>query len=177
LHYCIICPEDIYHFIHRHRIKKLIIFSHDVALQGWNGTYKSLALGETRSGWQIGKNTHLPFYAWIDEPENFQEAKLAHRFFQHQFQGVRSWLDDIDFKATYAQNIRNEDVAFVDVGGGNGQESEKLIKRVPDIVGKVIHQDLPGVLERAPSTEGVQKMAYDYFTEQPVKGEYNESEI
>ena len=87
-----------------------------------------------------------------------------------QFKGIPSWLDEIDFVDMYAKGAKEEDAIFVDVGGGNGQESEKLRLKVPNLVGRVIHQDLPGPLERAPKIEGVEKMEYDYTGEQTVKG-------
>jgi hypothetical protein len=132
---------------------------------------ESLAQGETRPGWKIGWNTTDTFYEWLDDPAHAQAGEIAHRFFEAQFQGIPSWLDDISFKDTYEIGVRPEDVVFVDVGGGKGQESKKLKDKVLDLVGRVIHQDLPGPLERAPKIEGVQQMAYDYFGVQPVKGE------
>ena len=59
---------------------------------------------------------------------------------------------------------------FVDVGSGFGQECERLINNVPSLVGRVIAQDLQSVIEKAPDIEGVEKMVYDYFGEQVVKG-------
>lgn len=93
-----------------------------------------------------------------------------HRFLYFQFQGIPSWLEGIDFATRYANGSRPDDVVFVDVGGGDGQEAEKLLKSTPNLSGKVILQDLETQLKRAPDVQGVEKMVYDYFTEQPVKG-------
>jgi hypothetical protein len=90
-----------------------------------------------------------------------------------QFKGLPSWIDGIDFKSTYAKGVTPEHVIFVDVGGGNGQESEKLRTMVPDLTGRVINQDLSGPLDRAPNLDGVEKMIYDYTGEQTVKGVYS----
>jgi demethylsterigmatocystin 6-O-methyltransferase len=95
---------------------------------------------------------------------------LIHRFFQTQFQNIPSWLDKVDFVAKYAKDVTAEDVVFVDIGAGMGQETQKLKDRTTSLVGRCILQDLAGPLERAPDILGVEKMEYDYFTPQKVKG-------
>lgn len=139
-------------------------------LPGWTGLFASLNPDESRTGWQIARNTSKSFYEWFDDPAHAKEAHIIHKFFQMQFQNIPSWLDGIDFQSTYANSSTSSDVVFVDVGGGNGQECEKLRAKTPNLVGRVIHQDLAGVLERAPSVEGVEKMVHDYFTPQKVEG-------
>ncbi|KAF2098173.1 S-adenosyl-L-methionine-dependent methyltransferase [Rhizodiscina lignyota] len=137
---------------------------------GWIGFYRSLAPDESRSGWQIGRNTQSTFYEWLDDPSHAVDSQKFHRFMEVQFKGIPSWLDDIDFISMYAKGAKANDVVFVDVGGGNGQESGKLRVKVPNLVGKVVVQDLPGPLNRAPEISGVEKMEYDYTGEQTIKG-------
>lgn len=70
-------------------------------------------------------------------------------------------------------NRKSNQVLFVDVGGGIGYQSQALRSWLPlplsdDI--KIIFQDLPSVISMAKfSVSGIQGMAHDFFTPQPVK--------
>lgn len=148
----------------------IFVCRNDIVMPAWTAMFGCLKEGEERTGWQIGRQTPHSFYTWFEQPENAEAAEKMHAFLFAQFQGIASWLDDIDFTGLYARGAVANDVVFVDVGGGKGQECEKLRKKVPDLTGRVVHQDMSGPLERAPAIDGVEKMAYDYFTEQPLKG-------
>jgi hypothetical protein len=45
-----------------------------------------------------------------------------------------------------------------------------LKKKFPSLQGKIILQDRAAVLEKAIVGDDVEKMPYDYLTEQPIKG-------
>lgn len=66
-------------------------------------------------------------------------------------------------------------VLFVDVGGGRGHCTEQLIDAFPDAPGRLVVQDLPVVTGEVVDTEGlhprIERMGYDFFDEQPIKGE------
>jgi demethylsterigmatocystin 6-O-methyltransferase len=40
----------------------------------------------------------------------------------------------------------------------------------PDLPGKIIVQDLPMTIDRAPKVDGIDFAVHDFFTEQPIKG-------
>ena len=61
-------------------------------------------------------------------------------------------------------------VLLVDVGGGKGKLIERFRKQRPDLTGRMILQDLPRVIEGREVEEGVEYMAHDFFTPQPVNG-------
>ena len=63
-----------------------------------------------------------------------------------------------------------QQVMFVDVGGGYGQKAISLKKSCPQLQGRFIVQDLPESIDSAPTVEGIEMMAHDFFTEQPIKG-------
>ena len=66
-----------------------------------------------------------------------------------------------------------QDVLFVDIGAGNGHMAAGLRSAMPELPGRIIAQDLPGMIGSAPSTPtGVEMQAYDFFTEQPVKSKF-----
>jgi demethylsterigmatocystin 6-O-methyltransferase len=73
-------------------------------------------------------------------------------------------------KESLAPGFDPESVMFVDVGGGYGQKATALKRAVPDLPGRFVVQDLPGTVQNAPKTEGIEYQAHDFFTEQPVKG-------
>lgn len=62
---------------------------------------------------------------------------------------------------------------FVDVGGAHGLDTARLLERHPDLPPDVlIVQDTPEVIEmnHEQLDPRIRKMAYDFFTEQPLKG-------
>ena len=67
-----------------------------------------------------------------------------------------------------------EAILLVDIAGGPGQEVEGFKQRNPTIPGRCFLQDLPLTLQRITKLHtGVEAMAYDFFTPQPLKGTYN----
>lgn len=64
-------------------------------------------------------------------------------------------------------------VMLIDLAGGIGHYTEELLAKHPDAPGRFILQDLPVVIDSVQSNSPrLEKMAYDFFTEQPVKGEW-----
>lgn len=82
--------------------------------------------------------------------------------------------DTFPFKEELSKIETTDDtVLLVDVGGGNGQASKAIRQLCLDVKGKMILQDQPTVLEAITAPlPGVEKMGYDFFTPQPVKGEF-----
>lgn len=60
---------------------------------------------------------------------------------------------------------------MVDIGGGRGQDLMSFKDKFPNAPGRFILQDQPHVVESAHLSERVEKMGYDFFTPQPVKGQ------
>ena len=69
-----------------------------------------------------------------------------------------------------AEHWPAEKPLFVDVGGGTGQQCVAMRERWPELKGKVVLQDLPSVVNGVQLPEGIDVMAYDFFTKQPVTG-------
>lgn len=99
-----------------------------------------------------------------------EDAGVFHRFMEMQFSSLPTWLDVLDFGAEFGRDTTADTPVFVDVGGGNGQQCVSLQQRYPAMKGRVVVQDRPGILANAITGEGIEKMDYDFFTEQPVKG-------
>ncbi|KAJ5933890.1 hypothetical protein N7454_006219 [Penicillium verhagenii] len=60
---------------------------------------------------------------------------------------------------------------FVDIAGSVGHQCARLLTQHPGLAVRVVLQDLEETFKRAPKIQGVDFMVYDFFTEQPVKGE------
>lgn len=80
--------------------------------------------------------------------------------------------DTFPFKEAFSKIETTDDtVLLVDVGGGNGQATKAIRQLCPDAKGKLILQDQSTVLEAITTPlPGVEKMGYDFFTPQPIKG-------
>lgn len=71
----------------------------------------------------------------------------------------------------YVANSESK-VLLVDVGGGKGDLIERFRRQRSDLVGRMIVQDLPKVIEGRQAIEGVELMVHDFFTPQPIKGTF-----
>lgn len=144
--------------------------SHDNCLPAFNALNQKLCSpSDPRTAFNIGQNTPDDLYTWFESHPI--QGSAFHRFMEAQFASLPTWLSAIpDFDSKHAQEATPESPVFVDVGGGNGQQCVELQKKFPSMNGRVILQDRPAVLEKAIVGEEVEKMAYDYLTEQPVKG-------
>jgi hypothetical protein len=128
---------------------------------------------DTRTPFEIGQQSDVDFYTWLESHP--VQAGAFHRFMEAQFASLPSWLSVIPFDTDYAKSAESNTPIFVDVGGGNGQQCVALEKKFPELTGRIVLQDRPKVLEKAISSSRVERMPYDYLTEQPVKGKSRKS--
>ena len=86
----------------------------------------------------------------------------------HQKYPVKERLSERN-KTTKA-SARN---VIVDIGGNQGVDLQRFAETHPDLPCELILQDLPETLKgiREPLAPSITLNAYDFFTEQPVKGE------
>lgn len=59
---------------------------------------------------------------------------------------------------------------LVDIGGNKGQHLELFRNLHPEQAGQLVLEDLPEVVASAECAPEIQRIAYDFFTDQPVKG-------
>ncbi|RFU24730.1 hypothetical protein B7463_g11608, partial [Scytalidium lignicola] len=70
-------------------------------------------------------------------------------------------------------DLKDEDVAIVDIAGGQGHIMTEIRRRNQQIKGRFIVQDLPSIFEAFPTPPaGVEFMSYNIFTPQLVKDAY-----
>lgn len=91
--------------------------------------------------------------------------------------GRSGWMDEgfnpVKERLFDGFDAANKDaVLLVDIAGGFGHYTEGFLSKFPDAPGRLILQDLPPVLGQIQQLHPrIEKMEYDFFTEQPVKGE------
>lgn len=67
-----------------------------------------------------------------------------------------------------------DEVLLVDVGGGIGHDLLEFKKKIPDISGRLVLQDQPHVIRQIDQiSNGIESIAHDFFTPQPIKGAPN----
>ena len=64
----------------------------------------------------------------------------------------------------------SDSALLIDIGGGFGQHSAAFKDRFPHLPGRIVVQDVPSTLAHAPSVDGIEFEAHDFFTPQPIRG-------
>ena len=131
-----------------------------------------------RIGFQSpGDSTQTPFYfkqnmgvfEWLkvnpSQRQNFDQymagrSKVAVR-----------WFDIFLMPEQVSQS--QSSVLLVDVGGGLGDNVSAFRKNHASLKGRLVLQDLPETIDSISkeSLEGIEAMAYNFFTPQPIQGE------
>ena len=123
-----------------------------------------------------------PFQVAFGTDKNFLDWMPTQPFYLGNFLGAlpgymgpKPWTDGISL-AEKLQSADKSAPLFLDVGGGSGHQCVAFRKATAErFPGRVILQDLPGALDAAPTEEGVEKMAQNFFEGQAVKGGYRSS--
>lgn len=115
-----------------------------------------------------GKNTWALYEA---EP---WRGKIFNSFMTRWKDGIVAWHEIYPAKTKLSDQIEKTEgaVLLVDVGGGSGHVTKDFARVSGHRTGRLIVQDLPAAVGDAESLEkqGIEAMAYDFFTTQPVKG-------
>lgn len=121
-----------------------------------------------RTTFQTVFRTDDEFYTWLKS--HHLEKDSFHHFMEELMSNLSVWLDVVDFPREFGAGLMSTDGAFVDVGGGIGQQRETLKSRYPELQGSAVLQDKPDVVAGALSLPDMEATGYGYLTEQPVKG-------
>ncbi|PVH93845.1 o-methyltransferas-like protein [Periconia macrospinosa] len=114
-------------------------------------------------------STPLSLWSWLAEHPSHRAN--FNRFMYAQRSSVKDCFSYLPLDKE-SEGWPAEKPLFVDVGGGTGQQCVALREKWPELKGRVVLQDLEEVVEsvRGEGLEGVEIMAHDFFTAQPVKG-------
>lgn len=91
--------------------------------------------------------------------------------------GLLRWIDPgfYPIDKILIDDARPQDLSIflVDIGGGKGHDLQELHRKYPKMPGKLVLQDLKGVIKEAEAS-GLDKkiltMEYDFFTPQRIRG-------
>ena len=124
------------------------------------------------TAFQVAHHTTEHFMGFLATKPDSQKA--FHLFMMTGYtKGRSSWMDAFPVKENLGKDARDDQAAimFVDIGGGMGQEAIALKKRFPDLPGRFVVQDLPQIVSKHNMDAGIESMAHDFFTPQPLQGE------
>ena len=106
-----------------------------------------------------------------------EKAAATNTFMADHRADAPTWMDGslaIDDLRLSQEDLKNNRIMFVDVGGGAGHQCFALRKAFPELEGEMIVQDVSvmiGLVDKdAASAAGITAMAHDFYTPQPVKG-------
>jgi hypothetical protein len=107
------------------------------------------------------------FELFMSMPQVFKDFNT----FMGNTMGARSyWVDWYPLRERLIDGATQDFALLVDVGAGKGHDLLALHEKFPDH-GQLILQDLDGVIESLNVMDpSIELVAYDFFTEQPVKG-------
>jgi demethylsterigmatocystin 6-O-methyltransferase len=119
--------------------------------------------------WHLGHQTTESPFAWLQSHPQAMDYFLP--WMATNREGLSIFLDAYPYR-DHLQNTNSEVPLFVDIGGAMGHQTTEAKKRIADIPGRVVLQDLPPVIEQVKDNliAGVEAMPYDFFTPQPVSG-------
>lgn len=116
------------------------------------------------SALQKGLDTELGLFPWLK-----QHPDLLKDF--QSLMGIPkegNCLDVIPLDSSATSD--HQGPVFVDIGGNTGHQAKHLLAKYPELAGRVIVQDREETIKSASDAKGIQLMAHDFFTPQPVKG-------
>jgi demethylsterigmatocystin 6-O-methyltransferase len=120
-------------------------------------------------------DTKLTSFDWLFQHPKYIEA--LHKTMS-ALQGTE-WTEGFTLLNSEAQKIPltpptpEEKPFLVDVGGSHGHQCIELARKYPNLLGRLIMQDLPMTVDKLAPIEGVKVEAYDFFQKQPIKGSYH----
>ncbi|PHH84903.1 hypothetical protein CDD83_1195 [Cordyceps sp. RAO-2017] len=127
---------------------------------------------------EIGSSTETPFQKAFKTDLGAFDWMARHPEQRESLQTVMTtlegsaWADGLAVleDAVQAAPAAGGRTFLVDVGGGRGHQCVQLGRKFPSLLGRLVVQDLPEVVDGLPATDGVRAEAHDFFDEQPVAG-------
>ncbi|KAL9003410.1 MAG: hypothetical protein Q9188_003715 [Gyalolechia gomerana] len=117
----------------------------------------------TAAPFQKAHKTDLPVFRWMRKTPahttNFAQWVDASPEGQYNF------LDSFPFEQEVDANVDPYIPLFVDIGGGSGHQCVALKTKLPNLVGRIVLQDLQAFIDQAIAAEGIETIIHDFKTE------------
>lgn len=126
----------------------------------------------TNTPFQKAQNTSLDCFAWIKErPKLYRYMQKVMTLLQGSEWTVGFTLlnSEVD-KIPSVPPQTSEKPFLVDVGGGHGHQCIELSKKYPKLLGRLVLEDLPVIVDALQPIEGVKILPHDFFEKQPIAG-------
>ncbi|KAI9036881.1 S-adenosyl-L-methionine-dependent methyltransferase [Aspergillus affinis] len=121
-----------------------------------------------RTAFQRAHHTDNTVFTWFMTHPGFSVDFSA--WMAAQRNGERTWLDVFPLDRLVMKTAPTSAPLFVDIGGGVGHQCVALLERLPQLVGRVVLEDLAPVVAHALPHPRVERLAHDFWTPQPVMG-------
>ena len=124
---------------------------------------------------QYANGTDQSYFEWMEEhPEQHDKfsagMSAATELQKPTLEPAILSLLHKDDRQEESHKESDNDVLIVDVGGGRGKVLSTIRNSWPGLRGRIVVQDLPKEIAGREPANGIEPMAYDFFTPQPVKG-------
>lgn len=118
---------------------------------------------------QFAFNTKQHFFDWMQTQPEVQSDFNSVMTFSQQLRG-KDWFEI--YPVTEKLNSSSGRALLVDIGGGVGHDVIAFKKRFPDIIGELVVQDLPQVIESIDGAlpDGIAAIGHNMFEPQPIRG-------
>ena len=110
-------------------------------------------------------------FDWLQK--DTRKLAIFQKFMSIRRQGAKeTWLS-VHPVEEETKTWNPDKAVFVNIGGNIGMQNAEFKEKYPDVPGRVVLQDRPENIAKAIQTPGVENIAYDFFTPQPIKGTFN----
>ncbi|KAI9369664.1 hypothetical protein BJX61DRAFT_545349 [Aspergillus egyptiacus] len=152
-----------------------LTFWHDIIRPTYGSLHRALTSDPDnldgsgkKTAFQVTRNTTQSFYDWLESHPEQHASFYGYMAAVHSV--MTKWTDVVHFDEELTQNMQEDEVVFVDMGGGDGLQCIE-VQKVHKPGSRIIMQDCAAIIEKAEIAReaGVETMVYDFFTEQTVK--------
>lgn len=126
--------------------------------------------GATSGPWQYASQSKELLWDWVAKDED--RLDITHSFMEGDRGSRPPWVDwfPVEEKLVSTFTGGEEDIFFVDVAGGRGHDIKAFREKFPQVKGRFVLEDLKHVIEQSVEGLDAEKIAFDLFQPQPVKG-------
>ncbi|PKY05822.1 methyltransferase B [Aspergillus campestris IBT 28561] len=117
------------------------------------------------TAFQQAHNTTLTSFEYLTQhPEHMEHFEKGMKMMYYD-----NWWFDVYPVRSETHHSSPSETLLIDLGGCQGQQAIAFRTKFSDVPGRVVVQDMPETLAGAGPAEGVELIAHDFFTPQPIE--------